>query len=61
MTQINLEKQLNKENKKLATPKELLQINEYDKHAGLVDNDVLSRIGLNDQVKAGKSLKEAVK
>lgn len=60
MTTINLEKKLIKENKRLATPKELLLINEYDKHAGLVDNDVLSRIGLNDQVKAGKNLKERV-
>jgi hypothetical protein len=60
MKTINLEKQLIKENKRLVTPEELLLINEYDKHAHLIDNDVLSRIGLNKQVKAGRNIKDHV-
>jgi hypothetical protein len=60
MTTVDLEKKLIEENRRLTTPKELLLINEYDKHAGLVDNEVLSRIGLNKQIKTGKRVKEDV-
>ena len=54
---INLENQLIKENKKLLTPKELLLINEYEKHTALSENDALARIGLNKQIREGEKIK----
>src|SRR5690348_8400698 len=56
MTTINLEKSLIRENKKLAIPKELLLINEYNKFTTLAENDVLERIGLNKTLKEGKNI-----
>lgn len=60
MTTINLEKSLIRENRKLAIPKELLLINEYDKFATLVENDALSRVGLNRTLKEGKNIKNRI-
>lgn len=60
MTTINLEKSLIKENKKIALPKELLLINQYDTFSDLAENDVLSRVGLNKTLKDGKIIKEAI-
>lgn len=57
MITINLEKSLIKENKKLVMPEELLFINEYDKFAPLVENDALSRVGLNRALKKGQDIK----
>ena len=53
---VNLEEKLIKANKKLATPSELLNIVEYEKHAGIVDSEVLSRIGLNSELQSGKEI-----
>lgn len=58
MLTINLEKELIRQNKQLLAPEELLRLNEYDKHAVLVENDALSRIGLNNTVKQGKIIKD---
>jgi len=60
MTTINLEKSLIRENRKLAMPKELLLINEYDKFTPLVENDALSRVGLNRTLKEGKNIKNRI-
>src|SRR5690348_266795 len=60
MTTINLEKSLIRENKKLAIPKELLLINEYDKFSAFAENDVLQRIGLNQTLKEGKNIKNRI-
>lgn len=60
MTTINLEKALIKENKKLATPTELLRIKEYDKFHNLESNDVLERVGLNYAIKSGKGIKDRI-
>jgi hypothetical protein len=60
MMTINLEKQLIRQNKQLLVPKELLLINEYDKHTELVFNDALSRVGLNSNIKKGQQLKEQI-
>ena len=57
---INLEKSLVKENKKLATPKELLIINEYDQHTSLVDNDAMNRVGLNYVIKHGAKIAHTI-
>jgi len=57
MITINLEKSLIEENKKLVMPEELLFINEYDKFAPLVENDTLSRVGLNRALKKGQDIK----
>lgn len=57
---INLEKSLIKENKKLVTPAELLLIKEYDKHTALVENDALSRLGLNNNLHLGKRIKSKI-
>lgn len=54
---INLEKQLLKANKKLATPEELLVIREYDNHTDLVDNDALTRVGMADTINEGFAIK----
>lgn len=60
MTIINLEKCLIRENRKLARPKELLLINEYDKFTTLVENDALTRVGLNRTLKYGRSIKSRI-
>lgn len=60
MTTINLEKSLIRENKKLAMPKELLLINEYDKFTGLTENDALTRVGLSQTLKQGRLIKERI-
>ncbi len=60
MTTINLEKSLIRENRKLVMPKELLLINEYDKFTPLVENDALSRVGLNRTLKEGKNIKNRI-
>ena len=60
MFTINLEKSLLKENKKLITPDELLIVNEYEKHAGLVNNDALERIGMNKKLKEGDDIKTRI-
>jgi hypothetical protein len=60
MTTINLEKTLIRENQKLATPKELLLIGEYDKFTQLAENDALSRIGLNRAIKEGGLTKNRI-
>jgi hypothetical protein len=57
---INLEKSLIRENRKLATPKELLLVKEYETNTDLVDNDALSRVGFNEAIKTGKRIKEAI-
>lgn len=54
---VNLEKELIRQNRKIATPQELLAINEYEKHAGLLKNDALERVGLTQSLKAGEHKK----
>jgi hypothetical protein len=58
MIKLNLEQELLQENKRLATPKELLLIREFETHTALVQNDTLTRVGLNKTLKEGKSLKD---
>lgn len=60
MTTINLEKSLIRENRKLATPKELLLVKEYETHTELLENDALSRIGFNQTIKRGEQIKTAI-
>ncbi len=57
---INLEKELVKENVKLATPKELLLIKEYERQTELVENNALERIGLNKNIKSGRFIKNTI-
>lgn len=57
---IDLEKSLIRENKRLVMPKELLMINEYDKFTPLVENDSLSRVGLNRTLKEGRNIKNNI-
>src|ERR1700751_169900 len=57
MLKINLEKELINQNKKTATPKELLLINEYEK-IGNINNDALARVGINYAIQAGHYFKE---
>ena len=57
---VNLETLLINENRKLATPKELLIVKEYETHSELLQNDALSRVGLNSNLKAGMSIKETI-
>jgi len=57
MTTINLEKSITKQNRKLAIPEELLIMKEYDKFASLVEDDTLSRVGLNQTLNEGKDIK----
>lgn len=56
MLNINLEKVLIKQNKKIIVPEELLLLQEYDKYAHLTDNQTLSRLGLNSNLKKGKDI-----
>lgn len=56
---VNLEKELIRQNRKIAAPAELLLINEYDRLGSeIADDAVLNRIGLNSAVKEGQKLKE---
>lgn len=57
---INLEKELLKQNRKVATPKELLAIKEYDRLSDIVEDDALSRIGLNSQLIEGREVKNTI-
>ena len=54
---VDLEKELVRANKKISTPRELLVLNEYEKHADISDNEVLNRLGLNSQMKEGQDVK----
>lgn len=55
---INLEKELIRQNRKLVMPEELLAIQEFERNAGLLQNDALERVGLTTQIKKGKEIKE---
>lgn len=57
---INLEKELIRQNRKLATPEELLQVREYEQKSEFVSNDALSRVGLNGVIKNGMSIKNRI-
>lgn len=54
---INLEKELIKANKKLATPEELLILTEYEKNGALLKDDSLKRVGLTQNLKKGNEIK----
>jgi hypothetical protein len=54
---MNLEKVLIKQNKKLATPKELLQISEAEKLTSVDNVDVLSRVGMDSVIQKGSRTK----
>lgn len=61
MLTVNLEKELIKQNKQLATPKELLEINEYEKVAmseGAIE--ILKRAGLDQAITAGMYEKKRI-
>lgn len=60
MITINLEKELIKQNKKLVSPKQELLIKEFDKFEPYMDNDVLKRIGLTENLKEGKYIKDSI-
>ena len=55
---MNLETQLLKENKRLFSESQLLQIQEYERYSELAEDDVLFRAGLNQSILSGKKLKE---
>lgn len=57
---INLEKELIRQNRKLVMPEELLAIQEFERNAGLLQNDTLERVGMLTSVKAGKELKKTM-
>lgn len=58
--QINLENELWEEKRVLVTPKELLLINEFDRHEKFVTNDALERIGINHNLKVGEKIKNTL-
>lgn len=47
MIHVNLETELLRQNRKLATPLELLLIKEYERNTNLVGNDALQRVGIS--------------
>lgn len=55
---IDLEKELLKQNKKVLSARELLRVAEYEKQTHLVSNQILERLGMNETIKRGKSIKE---
>lgn len=55
---IDLEKELIRQNRKLATPQELLQIREFELNQGMLNNDVLERLQMNTSLLNGKQLKQ---
>lgn len=58
---VNLEKELIRQNRKIAAPAELLLINEYDRLGSeIATSETLSKIGINSAVKEGKEIKEKV-
>lgn len=57
---INLEKELLSQNKRLMLPEELLVVREYERQTTLEDDAVLTRMGLNRTIRAGKEIKSRV-
>lgn len=57
---INLEKELLRTNRMLATPQELLIIKEYEKHGDMVYDDVLHRLEVGKNIIHGKTLKTQI-
>lgn len=55
---INLEKELIRQNRRVAMPAELLAIREFEQNAGLIENDALERVGLTTQIRKGKEIKD---
>lgn len=50
---VNIEKKLLKENQKLATPKELLVIKEFERVGKIDDSAILSRLGMDRNIQQG--------
>jgi hypothetical protein len=61
MIKINLEQELLKQNRRLTTPKELLFINEFERNAGLENNDALRRVGLTGAIRKGAAVSAQVR
>lgn len=57
---INLEKELLKQNKKIALPQELLLIQEYDRLSEFATDNTLERVGLNKTIKEGREIKNRI-
>lgn len=58
---VNLEKELLQQNKKIASPAELLLLKEYDRLGDAVaDNDTLARVGMNIGATEGKKVKNKI-
>lgn len=57
---IDLEKALLKQNKKVITSKELLEVMEFEKRGELLKSNALERMGITDSLKEGKSIKTRV-
>lgn len=57
MLTVNLEQELIKQNRHLATSDELLKVQEYEKLGKKIENDALNRIGIIDSAIEGKQVK----
>lgn len=57
---MNLEKELIRQNRKLATPTELLLVKEFELFSEFTTNDALSRVGLNRNVILGSKVKSEI-
>lgn len=58
---VNLEKELIRQNRRIATPENLLLLQEYDRlGVEIADSEILSRLGINGAVKEGKKLQQGI-
>lgn len=58
---VNLEKELIRQNKKIATPESLLLLQEYDRLGSeIAESEILSRLGINSAAKEGKQLRQTI-
>lgn len=57
---VNIEKKLLKENQKLATPKELLVIKEFERVGKIDDSAILSRLGMDRNLRQGERKKHEI-
>lgn len=57
---VNLEKELIRQNRRIAAPKELLLIGEYDRLGDIATDTTLEKLGINAAATQGKELKEKI-
>lgn len=57
---INLEKELIRQNRRVVVPSELLEILEYERNAGMLENDALQRVGMTATLEKGRNVKARI-